>query len=331
MDSLTQIALGIATADLAAGNKLGRRSYIYGAVLGTLPDLDVVAGMFLPAADGVALHRGLSHSLLFMIVVSPIIGWLIAKIERGKISWRHSALLVLCCLGTHVMLDLFTSWGTQVFWPYPTRISLKTIFVVDPLYTVPLLISLVMALRKKVFASRKKYILKGIYISTAYLALTCGIKLYTLNKFEDALKVQHISHKDIIVKPTAFNCILWNANVDTGNAYLLADYSLFDTQPVSFKAYPKNNHFAAKLEGNRDFETLKQASEGWYIITYENGNLYFNDLRFGLLTDTTVNPQFAFSYVFEEQNGELRAEETPKKRKDGLLLLRKIAKRIAGN
>ena len=331
MDSITQIALGIATADMAAGNKLGRRSYVYGAVLGTLPDLDVFAGMFLPAADAVILHRGLSHSLLFMAVLSPILGWIITKIERGKISRRHSALLVLCCLGTHVMLDLFTSWGTQVLWPHPARISLKTIFVVDPLYTIPLLISLVMAWRKKVFASRKKYILRGIYISTAYLFLTCCIKVYTLKKFEDALKVQHISYKDIIVKPTAFNCILWNANVDTGNAYLLADYSLFDSKPISFKAYPKSNHLVAALYGNRDFETLKQASEGWYIITQEDGKLYFNDLRFGLLTDTTANPQFAFSYVFEEQNGELRAEETPKKRKDGLLLLRKIAKRIAGN
>lgn len=331
MDSLTQIALGIVTAELCAGDKLQRKTYLYGAILGTIPDLDVVVGLFLNPVDGVAIHRGISHSLLFFVLLSPILGWVIAHIENRKLNFKHATLLVFCCLVTHVLLDLFTSWGTQIFWPLPYRIAFKTIFVIDPLYTLPLLTCLIIAFKKRVFSSRKKYVLLGIYISSSYLILTCGIKLHALKKFESALEQQQISYDNIIVKPTAFNSILWNANVATRDTYLLADYSLFDSQSVTFTKYAKNNSLSEQLAGNPDFEKLKNISEGWFIVTMENGYFYFNDLRFGLLNADPENPQFAFSYVFKEVNGMLKAYEVPKQKRDGKALMSRILNRIKGN
>ncbi|MGQ2983349.1 metal-dependent hydrolase [Flavobacterium sp.] len=332
MDSLTQIALGIATAELYAGDKLGRRTFLYGAVLGTLPDLDVVVGkLFLDPVSGVAIHRGLSHSLFLFMAIAPLLGRVIAKIEKGRIGLSNASTLAFWCLLTHVMLDMFTSWGTQVFWPLNYFIAFKTIFVVDPLYTVPLLICLIIAWRKRDFALRKKYVLRGIYISSAYLALTCGIKLYALQQFSNALEQQNINYSGLIVKPAAFNCILWNANVEIEDAYLLGDYSLFDSQPITFKRYEKNNALAQELARNRDFQTLEDVSEGWYIVTKNNGQYYFNDLRFGLLNDNPAHPQFAFSYVFKEENGILKAYEVPKQKRDGKKLMEGIWERIGGN
>jgi inner membrane protein len=331
MDSLTQIALGIATAELCAGAKLQRRTFLYGAVLGTLPDLDVAVGLLLNPVEGVALHRGFSHSLFAFLFLSPILGWLISKIEKGKISLRNATNLVCWCLLTHVLLDLFTSWGTQVFWPLPNRVALKTIFVIDPLYTLPLLISLLIAWRKPTFSLRKKYVIRGISISSAYLFLTCGLKLYALQQFKNALEEQHVAYNAIIVKPTAFNCILWNANVATDEAYLLGDYSLFDSQPITFDRYPKNNNLAQELSGNPDFETLKKVSEGWFIISRKENHYYFNDLRFGLLNKDPEQPQFAFRYVFLEEDGQLKAQEVPKQKRDGKALLLNILHRIKVN
>ena len=133
MDSLTQIVLGIATAELVAGKKLQNKTFLYGAILGTIPDLDIVIGKFMSDVGGVAIHRGLSHSLLFFMFLSPVLGWLISKIEKGKISFKSASLLAFWCLVTHVFLDLFTSWGTQILWPLDYRFALKTIFVIDPL------------------------------------------------------------------------------------------------------------------------------------------------------------------------------------------------------
>ncbi|WP_294818236.1 metal-dependent hydrolase [uncultured Flavobacterium sp.] len=332
MDSLTQIALGIATAELCAGDKLGRRTFLYGAVLGTLPDLDVVIGkLFLDPVSGVAIHRGLSHSLFLFMAIAPLLGRIITRIEKGRISLPHASTLAFWCLLTHVMLDMFTSWGTQAFWPLSYRIAFKTIFVVDPLYTLPLLICIIIAWRKREFNFRRKYILRGIYISSAYLLLTCGIKLYALQKFTDALEKQNISYSGLIVKPTAFNCILWNANIETEDAYLLGNYSLFDSQSITFRRYQKNEEFAKELARNRDFQTLEGVSEGWYIITKKDGLYYFNDLRFGLLNDDPLHPQFAFSYVFKDENGILKAYEAPRQKRDGKKLMEGILERIGGN
>ncbi|MBV2195348.1 MAG: metal-dependent hydrolase, partial [Flavobacterium sp.] len=108
MDSLTQIALGIATAELVAGKKLQNKTFLYGAILGTIPDLDIIVGKFLSNVGGVAIHRGLSHSLLFFAFLSPILGWIISKIEKNLISFKSASLLAFWCLFTHVLLDLFT-------------------------------------------------------------------------------------------------------------------------------------------------------------------------------------------------------------------------------
>jgi inner membrane protein len=331
MDSFTQIALGIAVAEVCAGKKLKNKTIVYGSILGTIPDLDVAVGLFLDPVNAVLIHRGISHSLFLFLFLSPLLGWIISKIEKNKVNFLQASYMVFWCLFTHVLLDMFTSWGTQILWPLDYRFALKTIFVVDPLYTIPLVIALIMVWTTKDVVLRKKHITKGLFISSFYLILSCSVKLYALNKFEKALNKQGIHYSEIIVKPTAFNIILWNANVATTASYLLADYSLFDSQPITFTSYNNNKSLESELNGNSSFEKLKKASEGWYIISQKNKSLYFNDLRFGLLNDKPENPQFAFSYEFIATESELKAVEVPKSKKDGKRLLVQIANRLKGN
>lgn len=332
MDSLTQIVLGITTAEWVAGKKLQNKTFLYGAILGTIPDLDIVVGKFMSDVDGVAIHRGLSHSLLFFVFLAPILGWIIAKVEKSKISFKSASLLAFWCLVTHVLLDLFTSWGTQILWPLNHRFALKTIFVIDPLYTIPLFISLIFVWRNKEFLVRRKYLIRGLVISSSYLLLTCVLKLFAVNKFEKALQNQKLNYQELIIKPTAFNCILWNANIATSKGYYLADYSLFDSQPIQFTFYPKNLKLEEKLVNSYDFQQLKKISEGWYLVSEQNNCLFFNDLRFGLLNDNPENPQFAFSYqMIPMSDGIYWAEEVPKAKRDGKALLKKIFTRLKGN
>ena len=332
MDSFTQIVLGIATAELIAGKKLQNKTFLYGAILGTIPDLDIVVGKFLSDVDGVAIHRGLSHSLLFFVFLSPVLGWLISKIEKDKINFKKASLLAFWCLTTHVFLDLFTSWGTQILWPLDYRFALKTIFVIDPLYTIPLLISLIFIWKNKDYIKRRKYLIRGLIMSCSYLLLTCILKLCALNQFEKALESQKINYQELIVKPTAFNCILWNANIATTDGYYLADYSFFDSQPIRFIFFSKNRKLEEKLVNSYDFQQLKKISEGWYLVSEQNNRLYFNDLRFGLLNETPENTKFAFSYEFKaNSDGNLTAHEVPKAKRDGKALLKKIFTRIKGN
>ena len=332
IDSFTQIVLGIATAEVIVGKQLKNKTFLYGAILGTLPDLDVVVGSFLSDVDGVAIHRGLSHSLLFFLLLSPLLGGLIATIKKGTLTFMRATSLVFWCLVTHVALDTFTSWGTQVLWPLDHRFALKTVFVIDPLYTVPLLLSLFYVWKNKDYFKRRKYVLRGLWISSGYLLVTCVLKLVAVQKFESALAQQNIEYQELIAKPTAFNTILWNANVATLEGYYLGEYSFFDTQPVSFTFYKKDTALEKVLETSTDFQKLKKISEGWYLITQKNGQYYFNDLRFGLLNASDEQLQFAFSYVFTTStHGTMVAKEVPKAQRDGKVLLQKIFTRLQGN
>jgi inner membrane protein len=260
------------------------------------------------------------------------LGWLIALFERDKITIKRSVLMVFFCLFTHVLLDAFTSWGTQILWPLPERFALKTIFVIDPLYTIPLLIALIYLFRAKNNTDRQKYVVRGILISSCYLLISCGLKLFALNKFENALQNQQISYSEIIVKPTAFNTILWNANVKTADGYLLGDYSLLDTKQINFTLYKSNQQAENKINADSNFKKLVCISEGWYIVSQQNRNIYFNDLRFGLLTDHPQTPQFAFSYAFiQNPDGSFKVIEVPKEKRDGKLLMKRLWTRLQGN
>jgi len=331
MDSLTQIVLGIAVAEVCAGKELKNRTFLYGAILGTIPDLDVMVGKFLNPVDSVMIHRGLSHSLLFHILLSFPLGWLITRFENGKVGFRKAALMSFCCLFTHALLDWFTTWGTQLLWPLPHRFSLKTIFVIDPLYTLPFIYFLIQVWNAKETALRYKFAMKGLIVSSSYLLLSCVIKLYALHQFKEAATAQKIDYTEIIVKPSPFNLILWNANIDTKDAYLMGDYSLFDSKPITFQQYTKKPELEAQLQDNPDFEKLKKISEGWYLVTETNGTLSLNDLRFGLIDENPKAPRFAFSYQFVKGKQGLHAVEAPRERGDAKMLLSKMVTRLKGN
>ena len=333
MDSLTQIVLGAAVGEAVLGKKVGNKAMLYGAIAGTIPDLDTFAGNLTETVTAIEWHRGFSHSIVFAILFAPVFGWIISKIERRSIAnWKDWSWLMFWGLFTHPILDSFTTWGTQLFWPLDIRLEFRSIFVIDPLYTVPFLIFLILAMRsEKGSAKRRKYNNLGLIISTAYLIVALGLKGLSYLQFREALKNQNISYLEIETKPSPFNTILWTANVETDDAFLIGDYSFFDTKPIIFTRYDKNHHLLGSLRNQDKVERLIDISNGWYIITEKNGSLYFNDLRFGVLDPTAENPTFVFSYkLVEEENG-LRVEEVERNPEEAKKLLTVLGDRIFGN
>jgi inner membrane protein len=101
MDSLTQIVLGAAVGEAALGKKVGNRAMVWGAIAGTLPDLDVIANGFMTPIDALAFHRGPTHSALYLSIFSLILGWLVHRLYQqkwhkwvGLSAWSISVLLL---------------------------------------------------------------------------------------------------------------------------------------------------------------------------------------------------------------------------------------------
>ena len=92
MDSLTQIVLGAAVGEVVLGKKVGNRALLWGAVGGTIPDLDVAASMFLDPLQTLAAHRGFSHSIVFAVLGAFLFGWLIHRLYQSPFH-KYVALL----------------------------------------------------------------------------------------------------------------------------------------------------------------------------------------------------------------------------------------------
>jgi inner membrane protein len=316
------------------GKKLGNKAILYGAILGTIPDLDVVVGKFLDPLTATDIHRGFSHSTLFFVLLSPILALLIKKIEkRNLVNFKEALLCCFLGLQTHALLDLFTTWGTQLFWPLETRYSLQSIFVIDPLYTLPFLVFLIISMfknrndKKRIFWNRV-----GLTVSTVYLFSTLFVQAIVKNKFENQLRENNISYDEIVVKPSPFNIILWTTNVKVKDGYWIGDYSFFDTKPIQFQYIPKQEELIKDIENEAIVHQLKRISEGWFCITQKDEKLLFNDLRFGVMENSNDNIDFSFSYEIINQNGEFTASELPNKnRAQAKKLLKKLWIRLQGN
>lgn len=332
MDSVTQAVLGGAVGEKILGRHIGNRAVLYGALIATIPDLDVFLGKLYDPITALEIHRGFSHSILFALLLSPILGFLIEGIERRKVTWLAATSASFLCLFTHALLDAFTTWGTQLFWPSDYRIDFKAIFVIDPLYTLPFLFCLIRAMRlPRESQSRNRWNTRGIIISTAYLMLATAVKLNSAGIFEQSLEQNGMTYKRLIVKPSPLNIILWNANIETDLGYWLADYSYFDRSAIRYDFYPKGDQFLGDLKNSDVIRQLARISEGWYIITKRDGKIFFNDLRFGMLNDDPQNPQFVFSYEISVQNGKVTAIEVEKNRDDASAILGRLLSRIGGH
>jgi inner membrane protein len=333
MDSLTQIVLGAAVGEAVLGKKVGNKAIFFGAIAGTIPDLDILVRYFTDNVTAIEIHRGFSHSIVFSIVFAPIFGWLVNKILKKKeATWQEWSWLFFWGLFTHPILDSFTTWGTQLFWPFETRLAFQNIFVIDPLYTLPFLVFLVLTMfQERSSEKRRKFNRLGLVISSCYLGITLVLKGISYQKFIQALEEQQIAYLAIDTRPAPLNTILWTANVATDKAYLIGNYSFFDTQPISFESYPKNHQLLGDLKEDDKIKRLIKISEGWYSIAQENNQLYLNDLRFGLMSMDPKEQEFAFKYQLTNKDGALEIMENPKSVGDAKALLAALWSRIWGN
>ena len=248
MDSLTQIILGAAVGEVILGKKIGNKAMFYGAIAGTIPDLDIFSSHFTDTVSALEIHRGFTHSVFFSVLFAPILAFFVSKYENYK-NRKDWAWLFFWAFITHPILDAHTTWGTQLFWPFDYRLAFKTIFVIDPLYTLPFLVFLILAMFQKRNAPKRRFYNNlGLIISSSYLVLTFALKRIANNQFEKALKKQQIEYSDFETKPSPLNTILWSANVSTKEQYLIGYYSFFDKKPITLQFLTKQKTVLSHLQ-----------------------------------------------------------------------------------
>jgi inner membrane protein len=301
MDSLSQIVLGAAVAAVMVPAKHRRAALLAGAALGTLPDLDAVALKLLTRdpVKQMVWHRGASHSIFLL----PLVGWLIWWWYRGKSgrvaeaprAWFWAMQLALI---THPLLDCFTVYGTQLLWPLATPpIMWSSVFVIDPLYTLPLLVACVWA-----WIGSGKALRWGLVLSTSYLAWGLVAKLYVERQADAELRQLELADAPRLSTPTPFNTLLWRVVVMAPEGEWLEGYRslVADSGPMEFRRFKTDPSLLPAVKESAGVKALAWFNQGFMSAELEGRSMVVTDLRMG------GAPHFVFRFkVAELQDGKL--------------------------
>lgn len=297
MDSLTQIALGSAVSVAVMGRRTAAwKAALWGAVCGTLPDLDALIDHG-DAVRNMTLHRAESHALFYLTLISPVVAALAVAAHRDRTQWRRWWLAVWLALVTHPLLDAMTVYGTQLLQPFTDHpFGVGSIFIIDPLYTLPLLIGVGWALGGTVRGLR--WNTAGLAVSTAYLAWSVAAQQHVVNVAQASLARQGLQVERLLVTPTAFNTVLWRIVAVTPQGYAEGFRSLFDQGPdVHFDLFPRGEGLRAQLRGHWPVERMDWFAHGFIKMEERDGRVLLSDLRMG------QEPYYTFTFPVAERRG----------------------------
>jgi len=312
---------------------------LFGAIGGTIPDLDVFVGSWLydNEIDAMLFHRGFMHSILFSVLGAFLFGWIVHKLyntrkRKNTTTLKNWIWLFFLSLFTHPILDCFTPYGTQLFSPFTNyRVAINNIAVVDPIYTIPFLLCLlVMMFFKRNSNKRKLWLKLGLGISSMYMLFTLGNKLYVDTVLKKSLKLEHIKFQRFYAQPTIFNNVLWYGIAENQENYIIAYYSLLDNSSYFSDWIKIPKHRA--LDEN-DFNDLKRLAwfSNHYFSVYKTGdNLYrYNDLRYPLADSNNPNSS-VFSFMLYKEGDRLNMKPFERNEEDPSKILSNLWERLKG-
>ena len=303
MDSLTQVLLGASVAAAVAPAGHRRAAMAAGAALGTLPDLDTLP-LLLLTDDPVALmtlHRGASHSLLVLPFVAWAIWWFFRR-RGGRVAeaprrWFWAIQLALL---THPLIDALTVYGTQLLWPLPVRpVMWSSLFIIDPLYTVWLLLGAAVALVAGPRPLAGRALALGLALSTAYAGWSLAAKAMVGHEAQRSLAAIGLADAPRFSVPTPLNTLLWRVVAMTPEGFVEGEYSLAaDRGPIRFRHHASDVAALEAAAGLPAVQRLAWFNHGFMKAEVQGGRLLVSDLRMG------AEPDYSFTFAVAESDGD---------------------------
>ena len=298
MDSLSQIGLGAAVAVAAMGRRTSvAKAVLWGAVAGTLPDLDVLIDHG-DAVRNMVQHRAETHALFWLTLFSLPLAAAVARWHGEWAQWRRWWLALWLVLVTHPLLDAMTVYGTRLALPFSSHpFSVGSVFIIDPLYTLPLLAGAGWVLATRGSAQGRLANAAGLLLSTAYLAWGALAQQQVARVADAALAAQGIAAERVLVTPTPFNSLLWRVVAVAGDDYHEGFYALLDADPrIHFDRFDRGSALAAELQGVASVQRIAAFSQGFYKLHQQGQRVLISDLRMG------QEPSYVFTFAVAERH-----------------------------
>jgi len=288
-----------------AGKQLGKRAMFLGAVAQSVPDIDFIAGFWLNTSENLLAHRGFTHSILFVLLITPLLAFVAEKWHRPHdISIKKWMLFFGVQAFIHLLIDGMNVYGVGWFEPFSHhRVAYNWIYVADPFYSVWLGIAFVaLWVMKRKNPNRAWWVRFGVGMSSIYL-LYCGLnKIKIDHDVRDIFKKQQISYNKYFTTPTPLNNWLWYVVAASDSGYHIGYRSLFDKErKIDFQFFPRNEALLKPVENQEDLQKLLRFSKGYYTVTNSNDTLVFNDIRFGQMIGW-LDPAAPFVFYYYLQH-----------------------------
>jgi len=282
MDSITQAALGAAVGEAILGKRLGRKGAIAGAIVATIPDLDVLITPLFNDFDRISIHRGYSHSIMFCIVGAFLVAYIMNRIKWTKAaSYWKLWFFAFSALFTHVLLDAFTSYGTQLLLPFTNwRVSLDSISIIDPVYTIPLIIGTVASIMLYKSKEKRRGLPNtlGLIVSSLYLVFTLANKQHVQGVMADQLQEQKTPFYQMLTVPVSVGNMEWYGVVKDDSLLYIGKYSILKKNKIDFTAFPINEHLLNEMNpevANR----LKWFAQDFYTVAEYEGKIRMYNMQ----------------------------------------------------
>lgn len=300
MDILTQGLLGGVLAQSVARQTEKKVATLAGLFAGLLADADILIRSADDPLLSIEYHRHFTHSVLFIPLGAAIAALILWPLLRRYLLFKRLYLFCLAGFSLSGVLDALTSYGTLLFWPFSEqRIALNLIAIVDPVFTLILLIGLLLGL----WLPGRRLALLALLLCAGYLGFA-GIQQQRAQEVMAELTAERSHEPGLhVVKPTLGNLLLWRSvyrheeriYVDAVRVGLLAENRIYPGDSVIRFNWPVD---LPGLDGKtvlaRDIQRFERFSDGFVALDPGQENV-LGDMRYSMLP-TGVRPLWGIEF-----------------------------------
>jgi len=285
MDLLTQGALGAALAQSGSKQTETRLATGIGFAAGLLADADALIRSANDSLLTIEYHRHFTHSIFFVPLGALTAALILWPLVRKRLSFKRLYLFSFLGYSFSGLIDACTSYGTHLFWPLSDeRISFNLISIVDPIFTVSLLIMVVLAYRwRKPNVAWLGLVFCALYLTLAYVQMQRA-----MTEVQQLAMQRGHTPEQRLVKPTFGNILVWRSVYESGGRlYVDALRMGWQAKVYTGDSIPKydierdSSHLDKESTLYRDMQRFNYFSDS-YIARHPEKENVLADIRYSI-------------------------------------------------
>lgn len=292
MDPITHGLTGTMAALSFSDDKDKKRPALIGAAAAMLPDIEAFIQAPGDPLFNLEIHRQFTHSLIFIPFGALVAAALFWFIFRRHISFLSIYLFSIAGYSTHWFMDLITSYGTELLWPFlDTRFALNIVSVVDPVITTGLLVFTVLTIVKT-----SSGFLRISWVWLIFFLLVGWVQNHRAeSKMIDLADSRgHVIDKSV-VKPTIGNQLLWRATYISGERIytdgvrtgILSDIKVYEGESEPLIVLEEDFQAFHGTTLYQDLIRFSRLSDG-FLVRHPNRPLVIGDAAYSMLPTSLI-------------------------------------------